>query len=45
MIDVHQNQSGLCGIYTFDIAESKVLQVEKMAKSEGFPLKAVMQEL
>lgn len=45
MLDVHKNQSGLCGVYTFDIAETKVLQVEKMAKSEGFPLKAVMQEI
>ncbi len=39
MIDVHKRGKGLCGVYTFDIALTKVAQVDKMAKESEFPLK------
>ncbi len=39
MIDVHKRGKGLCGVYTFDIAVTKVAQVAKMAKESEFPLK------
>jgi ATP-dependent Clp protease adaptor protein ClpS len=44
MLDVHKKDKGLCGIYTHEIAETKVLQVARKAKDNGFPLKAVMEE-
>jgi ATP-dependent Clp protease adaptor protein ClpS len=44
MLDIHKKDSGLCGIYTHEIAETKVLQVHKKAKDNGFPLKAIMEE-
>lgn len=44
MMEVHKNDKGLCGVYTYEIAESKVLQVLSKAKDNGFPLKAIMQE-
>lgn len=44
MLEVHQKQRGLCGVYSFEIAETKVTQVTKIAKEQGFPLKAVMEE-
>ena len=44
MIEVHKKDKGLCGIYTHEIAETKVMQVDKKAKDNGFPLKAVMEE-
>lgn len=44
MIQVHQNQRGLCGTYSFEIAETKVHQVSSLARENGFPLKAVMEE-
>lgn len=44
MIQVHQNQRGLCGTYTYEIAETKVHQVSSLARENGFPLKAVMEE-
>ena len=44
MLEIHKKDKGLCGIYTHEIAETKVMQVTKKAKDSGFPLKAVMEE-
>jgi len=44
MLEVHKKDRGLCGIYTYEIAETKVTQVIKKAKDNGFPLKATMEE-
>lgn len=44
MLSVHERGSGLCGIYTHEIAETKVAHVRKMAKNEKFPLRAIMEE-
>ena len=44
MLEVHKKDRGLCGIYTHEIAETKVIEVAKKAKSNGFPLKATMEE-
>ncbi len=44
MLDIHKRNRGLCGVYTHEIAETKVMQVIKRAKSSGFPLKAIMEE-
>jgi ATP-dependent Clp protease adaptor protein ClpS len=40
MFAVHNDGKGLCGVYTYDIAETKVGQVAKKSKDAGFPLKA-----
>ena len=45
MLSVHQNGSGVCGIYTLEIAETKVARVHQMAKDEGYPLKCTMEEV
>ena len=44
MLEVHKKDKGLCGIYTHEIAETKVMQVIKKAQDSGFPLKATMEE-
>lgn len=44
MLSVHNNGKGLCGVYTFEIASTKVSQVKTIARQKGFPLKAVMEE-
>ncbi len=44
MLEVHKKEKGLCGVYTHEIAETKVMQVHSKAKERGFPLKAVMEE-
>ena len=45
MIQVHKEGKGTCGIFTYEIAETKVHQVKKMAKSSGFPLLATVEEV
>jgi ATP-dependent Clp protease adaptor protein ClpS len=44
MLEIHKKERGLCGIYTHEIAETKVMQVLKKAKENGFPLKSTMEE-
>lgn len=44
MYDVHKKGSGIAGIYSHDIAVTKITQAEGMAESVGFPLKFSMEE-
>ena len=44
MLQVHQKGKGLCGIYTYEIAEAKVWQTKELAKSNEFPLLVTMEE-
>lgn len=39
MLDVHKKGNGICGVYTHDIAVTKVNQVVKFARDNEFPLK------
>jgi ATP-dependent Clp protease adaptor protein ClpS len=39
MLSVHQEGVGICGIYTFEVAESKAAKVNKYSKAKGHPLK------
>ncbi len=39
MLSVHQQGKGVAGIYHYEIAETKVVQVHECARSRGFPLK------
>jgi len=42
MMQVHLQGSGVAGIYTHDIAETKVATVVDLAQESGYPLKAAM---
>jgi len=44
MWDVHKKGKGTCGIYTHEIAQTKVEQVKRLAKDNEFPLLATMEE-
>ena len=44
MIHVHENGIGVCGSYTFEVAETKVEAVHDLAKQYEFPLRATMEE-
>jgi len=44
MLEVHKKDKGVCGIYTHEIAQTKVMQVHKKARENGFPLRAEMEE-
>lgn len=39
MLDVHKKGNGVCGVYTHDIAVTKVNQVVKFSRDNEFPLK------
>ena len=44
MLNIHNNGRDICGVYTHEIASTKVAQVKTRAREKGFPLKAVMEE-
>jgi len=44
MLQIHQNKIGLCGVYTFEIAQTKAEQVKSRAKQNEFPLLATIEE-
>ena len=44
MLHVHKKGRGLCGVYTRDIAETKVIAVKEHARQNGFPLTCVMEK-
>lgn len=44
MLDVHKLGSGVAGVYTFEVAETKALQVNQFAKSNKYPLKCIVEE-
>ena len=39
MLSVHQRGFGVCGIFTYEVAESKVAKVIKYARENGHPLR------
>ena len=44
MLHVHQNGVGECGIYTYEVAETKVTQVMDFARKHQHPLQCVMEK-
>lgn len=44
MLNVHRSGVGVCGIYTFEVAETKVDTVHLLAREHGFPLKCTMEK-
>ncbi len=44
MLKVHTEGVGVCGVYTSDIASTKVNQVIEFARKNQHPLKCVMEE-
>ena len=44
MLLVHTQGRGICGVYTWEVAETKAESVQAMAQQAGFPLRAVVEE-
>jgi ATP-dependent Clp protease adaptor protein ClpS len=44
MLHVHQNGVGICGVYTFEVAETKVAQVLELARRNEHPLQCTMEK-
>jgi ATP-dependent Clp protease adaptor protein ClpS len=44
MLHVHQKGVGVCGVYTYEIAETKVTQVMDFARQHSHPLQCTMEK-
>jgi len=44
MLEVHTKGRGRCGVYTYEIAETKVAQVASYAQQHQHPLMSTMEE-
>lgn len=44
MLHVHQKGIGVCGVYPYDIAETKVVQVMDFARKHQHPLQCTMEK-
>jgi ATP-dependent Clp protease adaptor protein ClpS len=43
-LEIHNEGSGVAGIYAFEIAEAKAVEATQSARSNGFPLQIKMEE-
>ncbi|MDM8539462.1 ATP-dependent Clp protease adapter ClpS [Desulfococcaceae bacterium HSG9] len=44
MLNVHKKGVGVCGVYTYDIASTKINSVHTLARERGYPLRCSMEE-
>ena len=44
MLHVHQKGVGICGVYTYEVAETKVTQVMDFARNHQHPLQCTMEK-
>ena len=44
MLHVHFKGKGVCGTYPYEVAETKVSKAHAMARAEGFPLRAELEQ-
>jgi ATP-dependent Clp protease adaptor protein ClpS len=44
MLHVHRHGVGICGVYTFEVAETKVAQVIELARRHQHPLQCTMEK-
>ena len=45
MLHVHQNGIGVCGIFSYEIAETKVIHVLDMSRKNNHPLQCTMEKV
>jgi ATP-dependent Clp protease adaptor protein ClpS len=43
MLNIHHKGIGMCGVFTQEIAETKIAQTHDCARSSGFPLMCSME--
>ena len=44
MLNIHHKGIGVCGVYSYEISETKVNEVHALARQHGFPLKCTMEK-
>ena len=45
MLEVHNKGAGTCGIFTLEIAETKILKVIDTSRKNGFPLLCTLEKV
>ena len=45
MLEIHNKGSGVCGIFTYEIAEIKTLKVINISRDNGFPLLCTLEKI
>ena len=45
MLEVHNKGAATCGIFTFEIAETKILKVINTSRNNGFPLLCILEKI
>lgn len=45
MLNIHNEGKGIAGVYTYEIAETKVMQVMEEAKNQEYPLQCTMEKV
>lgn len=45
MLEVHNKGAGICGIFPYEIAETKILKVINTARNNGFPLLCTLEKI
>ncbi|MDT8322020.1 MAG: ATP-dependent Clp protease adapter ClpS [Xanthomonadales bacterium] len=44
MLHVHTRGKGVCGVFTYEVAETKVVQVNEFSRQNDHPLKCTMEK-
>ncbi|MGY9015850.1 MAG: ATP-dependent Clp protease adaptor ClpS, partial [Rhodospirillales bacterium] len=44
MMHVHQKGVGICGVFTYEVAETKVSQVMDLARQQQHPLQCTIEQ-
>ena len=45
MLNIHHKGHGVCGIYPFEVAETKISRVHSLARNTGFPLRCSLEKV
>ena len=45
MLEVHNKGAGICGIFTYEVAETKILKVINTARNNGYPLLCTLEKI
>lgn len=43
MLHIHFKGAGVCGLFPYEVAETKVAKVHELARSEGYPLRCSLE--
>jgi len=45
MLHIHFKGLGVCGVFPFEVAETKVARVHAMARAQGYPLRCTLDRM